>query len=94
MFNGRKNTVIGLTAIFTFVLVELAAIVQRSSWCFSSPSTWIFRFSLPATSKAGASTLLADIKRLLLFTHDPRDLGWRETAEITRNKRAVTPLTS
>ena len=26
MFNGRKNTVIGLTAIFTFVLVELAAI--------------------------------------------------------------------
>ncbi|MBA2402704.1 MAG: hypothetical protein H0V72_29215 [Bradyrhizobium sp.] len=28
MFNGRKNTVIGLTAIFTFVLVELAAIVS------------------------------------------------------------------
>ena len=27
MFNGRKNTVIGLTAIFTFVLVELTAIV-------------------------------------------------------------------
>jgi hypothetical protein len=27
MFNGRKNTVIGLTAIFTFVLVELAAVV-------------------------------------------------------------------
>ena len=27
MYNGRKNTVIGLTAIFTFVLVELAAIV-------------------------------------------------------------------
>ena len=27
MFNGRKNAVIGLTAIFTFVLVELAAIV-------------------------------------------------------------------
>jgi hypothetical protein len=26
MFNGRKNTLIGLTAIFTFVLVELAAI--------------------------------------------------------------------
>ena len=28
MFNGRKNTVIGLTAIFTFVMVELAAIVS------------------------------------------------------------------
>ncbi len=28
MFNGRKNTVIGLSAIFTFVLVELAAIVS------------------------------------------------------------------
>ena len=28
MFNGRKNTVIGLTAIFTFVVVELAAIVS------------------------------------------------------------------
>ena len=28
MLNGRKNTVIGLTAIFTFVLVELAAIVS------------------------------------------------------------------
>jgi hypothetical protein len=28
MFNGRKNTVIGLTAIFTFVLIELAAIVS------------------------------------------------------------------
>ncbi len=28
MFNGRKNTVIGLTAIFTFVLVELAALVS------------------------------------------------------------------
>jgi hypothetical protein len=28
MFNGRRNTVIGLTAIFTFVLVELAAIVS------------------------------------------------------------------
>ena len=27
MFNGRKNAVIGLTAIFTFVVVELAAIV-------------------------------------------------------------------
>ena len=28
MFNGRKNAVIGLTAIFTFVLVELAAIAS------------------------------------------------------------------
>ena len=28
MFNGRKNAVIGLTAIFTFVLVELAAVVS------------------------------------------------------------------
>jgi hypothetical protein len=28
MFNGRKNTLIGLTAVFTFVLVELAAIVS------------------------------------------------------------------
>lgn len=27
MINGRKNAVIGLTTIFTFVLVELAAIV-------------------------------------------------------------------
>jgi hypothetical protein len=28
MFDGRKNAVIGLSAIFTFVLVELAAIVS------------------------------------------------------------------
>ena len=28
MLNGRKNTIIGLTAIFTFVLVELAAIAS------------------------------------------------------------------
>ncbi|CAN7562679.1 hypothetical protein LJR220_005106 [Bradyrhizobium sp. LjRoot220] len=27
MINGRKNAVIGLTAIFTFALVELAAVV-------------------------------------------------------------------
>ena len=27
MFNGRKNAAIGLTAIFTFVLVELAVVV-------------------------------------------------------------------
>ena len=34
MFNGRKNTVIGLTAIFTFVLVELAAIVSAIALVF------------------------------------------------------------
>ena len=28
MLNGRKNAVIGLTAIFTFVMVELAAIAS------------------------------------------------------------------
>ena len=49
MFNGRKNTVIGLTAIFTFVLVELAAVVCTVAWCFSWPSTWTCRFCLPAT---------------------------------------------
>ena len=70
MFNGRKNTVIGLTAIFTFVLVELAAMFPRSRWCFSSPSTWMFRFFLPATTKAASPS--AERQHLQMSCTSPR----------------------
>jgi hypothetical protein len=82
MYNGRKNTVIGLTAIFTFVLVELAAI-----FCTVGASVPVRRGCAPAVVERGLRLKLGcgtvtSCKYRGPFTYIPRNFRLCEIAKI------------